>query len=292
MTRPYLFAGYAMPPIKRFVRSKRSVRITRTSTGYPMSPTAPRIATRLSWVFAGAGSTTNRSMSLSLVICPVAADPNRMILSGRATVRTRRTTSFSSVSSTVIGSILPCRGFQKPAGHEGGVELFHAAGAFGGHGGAALGRAVERLDGGGERFGIVGFHQRGVRRDLGNGGGQGRHDGFRRGHGFEQHDAKAFLNAGQAEDGGAIVFRGQRGAGHVAQPSDGALQFQLARQLAEGRGAGAVAYDAHFEVGDAAAQGRGGAQQHIDALATVEAADEEDGEWHGGRRQARRQTRR
>src|ERR1022692_3720381 len=102
MTRPYLLAGYAMPPIKRFVRSKRSVRITRTSTGYPMSPTAPRIATRLSWVFAGAGSTTNRSMSLSLVICPVAADPNRMILSGRATVRTRRTTSFSSVSSTFI----------------------------------------------------------------------------------------------------------------------------------------------------------------------------------------------
>src|SRR5665647_1660399 len=45
---------------------------------------------------------TNRSMSLSLVICPVAADPNRMILSGRATVRTRRTTSFSSVSSTFI----------------------------------------------------------------------------------------------------------------------------------------------------------------------------------------------
>src|ERR1035441_10990458 len=41
-------------------------------------------------------------MSLSLVICPVAADPNRMILSGRATVRTRRTTSFSSVSSTFI----------------------------------------------------------------------------------------------------------------------------------------------------------------------------------------------
>src|ERR1035438_9526195 len=102
MTRPYLLAGYAMPPIKRFVRSKRSVRITMTSTGYPMSPTAPRIATRLSWVFAGAGSTTNRSMSLSLVICPVAADPNRMILSGRATVRTRRTTSFSSVSSTFI----------------------------------------------------------------------------------------------------------------------------------------------------------------------------------------------
>src|ERR1039457_3168463 len=102
MTRPYLLAGYAMPPIKRFVRSKRSVRITRTSTGYPMSPTAPRIATRLSWVFADAGSTTNRSMSLSLVICPVAADPNRMILSGRATVRTRRTTSFSSVSSTFI----------------------------------------------------------------------------------------------------------------------------------------------------------------------------------------------
>src|ERR1035438_5538324 len=41
-------------------------------------------------------------MSLSLVICPVAADPNRMILSGLATVRTRRTTSFSSVSSTFI----------------------------------------------------------------------------------------------------------------------------------------------------------------------------------------------
>src|ERR1017187_1955495 len=53
-------------------------------------------------MLASAGSTTNRSMSLSLVICPVAADPNRMILSGRATVRTRRTTSFSSVSSTFI----------------------------------------------------------------------------------------------------------------------------------------------------------------------------------------------
>ncbi len=36
------------------------------------------------------------------VIWPVAADPNRMIRSGRATVRTRRTTSSSSVSSTVI----------------------------------------------------------------------------------------------------------------------------------------------------------------------------------------------
>src|ERR1017187_8573943 len=53
-------------------------------------------------MLASAGSTTNRSMSLSLVILPVAADPNRMILSGRATVRTRRTTSFSSVSSTFI----------------------------------------------------------------------------------------------------------------------------------------------------------------------------------------------
>src|SRR5258708_35719757 len=36
------------------------------------------------------------------VIWPVAADPNRLIRSGRATGRTRRTTSSSSVSSTVI----------------------------------------------------------------------------------------------------------------------------------------------------------------------------------------------
>src|SRR5271157_5303288 len=41
-------------------------------------------------------------MSLSLVICPVAAEPNKMILSGRATERTRRTISFSNVSSTPI----------------------------------------------------------------------------------------------------------------------------------------------------------------------------------------------
>src|ERR1017187_8839104 len=45
-------------------------------------------------------------MSLSLVIWPVAADPNRVILSGRATVRTRRTTPFSNASSTPIGSII------------------------------------------------------------------------------------------------------------------------------------------------------------------------------------------
>src|ERR1039458_6357221 len=53
-------------------------------------------------MFARAGSTTRRSMSLSLVIWPVAAEPNRMILSGRATERTRRTISFSNVSSTPI----------------------------------------------------------------------------------------------------------------------------------------------------------------------------------------------
>src|ERR1039457_6417753 len=53
-------------------------------------------------VLAGSGSTTSRSRSLSSVIWPVAADPNRMILSGRATVSTRRTTSLSSVSSTFI----------------------------------------------------------------------------------------------------------------------------------------------------------------------------------------------
>src|SRR5665213_550569 len=38
----------------------------------------------------GAGSKFNRSISLSFVISPVVAEPNRMILSGRATVRMRR----------------------------------------------------------------------------------------------------------------------------------------------------------------------------------------------------------
>src|ERR1017187_8168526 len=85
-----------------FVSSKRSLDITMTSTGYCTSPSARRMLTLRSRVLAGSGSTTSRSRSLSSVIWPVAADPNRMILSGRATVSTRRTTSLSSVSSTFI----------------------------------------------------------------------------------------------------------------------------------------------------------------------------------------------
>src|SRR5271157_4583986 len=85
-----------------FVSSKRSLDITMTSTGYCTSPSARRILTLLSRVLAGSGSTTSRSMSLSLVIWPVTADPNRMILSGLATARTRRTTSVSNISSTPI----------------------------------------------------------------------------------------------------------------------------------------------------------------------------------------------
>jgi len=56
--------------------------------------------TLLSWVLASSGSTISRSTSLSFVISPAAAETNRMILSGRATGGTRRTISFSRVSST------------------------------------------------------------------------------------------------------------------------------------------------------------------------------------------------
>src|ERR1017187_7830011 len=43
-------------------------------------------------------------MSLAFVICPVAVEPNRMILSGCATERTRCTISSTNVSSTPIRS--------------------------------------------------------------------------------------------------------------------------------------------------------------------------------------------
>ena len=50
----------------------------------------------------GSDSTISRSMSLSWVIPPVAAEPNRMIRSGCATLSTRRTISWIRFSSIPI----------------------------------------------------------------------------------------------------------------------------------------------------------------------------------------------
>src|ERR1039457_2988102 len=91
-----------MPPTMFFVASNRSEEMILTSTGKRTSPIASVIATLSSWRFSAVGSTIKMSISLSFVIWPVAADPNRMILSGFATASTRRTTSFSTSSSTPI----------------------------------------------------------------------------------------------------------------------------------------------------------------------------------------------
>src|ERR1035441_6717931 len=91
-----------MPPMMFFVASNRSEAMIFTSTGKLTSPIASEMATLSSWRFLGAGSTIKRSISLSLVIWPVTADPNSMIFSGRVTVKTRRTISRRSISSTAI----------------------------------------------------------------------------------------------------------------------------------------------------------------------------------------------
>ena len=85
-----------------------------------------------------------------------------------------------------------------------------------------------------------------------------------------QHDAEAFLNAGQAEDVRAVVFRRQRGTGNVAQPGNHAVQTELAGQRAPRGRVGAAAHDADFEAGDRAAERRGRPQQRIHALPAVQ----------------------
>jgi 7-cyano-7-deazaguanine synthase len=60
-----------------------------------------------------------------------------------------------------------------------------------------------------QRFRALRLHQGGVRRHFGDGRRARRHNRLAGRHGFQQHDAEAFLHAGQAEDVGAIVFGGQ-----------------------------------------------------------------------------------
>ena len=71
----------------------------------------------------GVGATMSRSMSLSFVISPVAAEPNRIILSGRATLNTRRTISLSKLSLTPTRFIIVCR---RPAWKLAGPGGVHA----------------------------------------------------------------------------------------------------------------------------------------------------------------------
>src|ERR1039458_105307 len=87
-----------------FVASNRSEAMIFTSTGKLTSPIASEMKTLSSWRFLGAGSTISRSMSLSLVIWPLAAEPNKIILCGRAARQTRLTISIKIVSSTPIRS--------------------------------------------------------------------------------------------------------------------------------------------------------------------------------------------
>ena len=67
-------------------------------------------------------------------------------------------------------------------------------------------------------------------------------------------------------------------AGHIAEPVTVPSRFSSRASCVQHRSARTVADDPDFEIGNAAAQRRGGAQQHVHALAAVEAADEEDRE--------------
>ena len=86
--------------------------------------------------------------------------------------------------------------------------------------GTGFRRAMEREDPRRQCRGALRFHQGRVRSHLGDGRRARRHDRLTGRHGFQQHDAEAFLDAGQAEDVGAIVLGGQVGTRNIAQPGD------------------------------------------------------------------------
>ena len=137
--------------------------------------------------------------------------------------------------------------------------------------------AIERLDGGGQRFGAIGLHQHTMRRHLRNGGRARGDDGLGGRHGFQQHDAEAFLNAGQAEES-ARLYSARSGRAKCRPATPPCSRASTGAKAGAARGARAIADDAHFQIRDAAGERRGGAQQHIQALAPVEPADEEHGE--------------
>jgi len=109
-------------------------------------------------------------------------------------------------------------------------------------------------------------------------------DGLGSRHGFQQHDAEAFLNAGQAEEIRAVVLGQELGVRNVTQPRYRAVELQLARKAMQAGGTRAAANDPYFEAGDATGQRGGRAQQRVHALAPVEPADEQHGEPGGMRR--------
>ena len=147
--------------------------------------------------------------------------------------------------------------------------------------GAGFGGAIERLDGGGQRFGTVGLHQHGMWRHFWNCRRAGGDDGLGGRHGLEQHDAEAFLDAGQAEEIRAVVLGQELGTRNVAQPHYRAVELQLARKAMQRGGARAVADDPYFEAGDASGERGGRVQQHVHALAPVQPADQQHGKPRG-----------
>lgn len=99
-------------------------------------------------------------------------------------------------------------GSEEFAGDAIGIELREPVG-----GGQSVRPAEDRLC---EGLRIVWFHQCGMRRDLRDGRGAGGGDGAASRHRFQQDDAEALLDAGQAEHVAAIVLGGELRARDVA----------------------------------------------------------------------------
>lgn len=170
------------------------------------------------------------------------------------------------------------------AGAGGPGEFLGLGEAFLAEGGGEVGILKDAADAFGDGARVVGVNEDGgVACDFGDGGGGGGDDGTAAGHGFEDGEAKAFVEGGIDGDGGVLVEVDEVGFGDVA----GEVDLVLEAVGADG-GEDVVGHPGDL-ADDFEAVGEGGGLAEVDegleeadeVFAWVEVADVEDvgGRW-------------